>query len=40
MTEQEQVDKDDEFPVKHLVYLIIAMIGVSIFVVLMMPILS
>lgn len=40
MPEQENVDRDDEFPVKHLAYLIIAMIVVSIFVVLVVPFLS
>lgn len=40
MTEQEHVERDDEFPVKHLIYLIIAMIAVSIVVVMILPFLS
>ncbi|HKJ96474.1 MAG TPA: hypothetical protein VJ944_01880 [Thermoplasmataceae archaeon] len=35
-----EVDKDDEFPVKHFIYLIIGTIAIAIVVVLAIPLLS
>ncbi len=40
MVPEEKVDKDDEFPARHLVYLIIGTVVVAITVALMIPFLS